>query len=276
MMRSFATDLKIGFLALLVTLATAIVVLFLWYRDYQVSKNFLFEAQKVSSTLPILAVTEGQLSKWTDEIRKNETVKGEMEEHFIEQINKIRKGEYKADQFNQHLLSCKKFCSVLLDKIFASDTREISKIPHEIVFFGLDKDALTARYQKKVQEFMKRNQSQTIVLVGRASYIGGAGYNKELSGRRVKRVKEVFRRYGLSEEQLKPFWLGFEAPQLTRELADLYNIDPEEYKEDLFNLNQSVVMYTYTPGQYFPGVVNTMRDHIQQKTPSLIKAKQKG
>jgi hypothetical protein len=56
-MRSFATDLKIGFLALLVTLATAIVVLFLWYRDYQVSKNFLFEAQKISSTLPILAVT---------------------------------------------------------------------------------------------------------------------------------------------------------------------------------------------------------------------------
>jgi outer membrane protein OmpA-like peptidoglycan-associated protein len=275
-MRSFATDVKIGFLALLVTLVTAIVVLFLWYRDYQVSKSFLFEAQKISSTLPILAVTEGQLSKWTDEIRKNETVKGEMEEHLLEQINKIRKGEYTPDKFNHHLLSCKKFCGSLLDKIFASDTREISKIPHEVVFFGLDKDSLTARYQKKVQDFVKKNQSQTIVLVGRASYIGGAGYNKELSGRRVKRVREVFRKYGLSEEQLKPFWLGFEAPQLTRELADLYNIDPEEYNEDLFNLNQSVVMYTYASGEYFPGVIGAMRDQIQQKKPSLTKAKEKG
>jgi len=275
-MRSFATDLKIGFLALLVTLATAVVVLFLWYRDYQVSKNFLFEAQKVSSTLPILAVTEGQLSKWTDEIRKNETVKGEMEQHFLEQINKIRKGEYTADQFNKHLVSCKKFCGVLLDKIFASDTREISKIPHDVVFFGLDQHLLTSRYRKKVQEFIKKNQSKTIVLVGRASYIGGAGYNKELSGRRVKAVKEIFRRYGLSEEQVKPYWLGFEAPQLTRELADLYNINPEEYQEDLFNLNQSVVMYTYTPGEYFPGVVSDMRDRLQQKQPSTAKAKEKG
>jgi outer membrane protein OmpA-like peptidoglycan-associated protein len=275
-MRSFATDLKIGFLALLVTLATAVIVLFLWYRDYQVSKSFLFEAQKISSNLPILAVTEGQLSKWTDEIRKNETVKGEMEEHLLEQINKIRKGEYTADKFNQHLVSCNKFCGSLLEKIFASNTREVSKIPHEVVFFGLDKDSLTSRYQKKVQEFLKKNQSQTIVLVGRASYIGGAGYNKELSGRRVKRVKEVFRKYGLSEEQLKPFWLGFEAPQLNRELADLYNIDPEDYNEDLFNLNQSVVMYTYTPGEYFPGVVSAMRDRIQQKKPSLTKAREKG
>jgi outer membrane protein OmpA-like peptidoglycan-associated protein len=275
-MRSFATDLKIGFLALLVTLATAVIVLFLWYRDYQVSKSFLFEAQKISSNLPILAVTEGQLSKWTDEIRKNETVKGEMEEHLLEQINKIRKGEYTADKFNQHLVSCNKFCGSLLEKIFASNTREVSKIPHEVVFFGLDKDSLTSRYQKKVQEFLKENQSQTIVLVGRASYIGGAGYNKELSGRRVKRVKEVFRKYGLSEEQLKPFWLGFEAPQLNRELADLYNINPEEYNEDLFNLNQSVVVYTYTPAEYFPGVVSAMRDRIQQKNPSLPKAKEKG
>jgi outer membrane protein OmpA-like peptidoglycan-associated protein len=275
-MRSFATDLKIGFLALLVTLATAVVVLFLWYRDYQVSKNFLFEAQKISSTLPILAVTEGQLSKWTDEIRKNETVKGEMEQHFLEQINKIRKGEYNADQFNQHLLSCKKFCGVLLDKIFASNTREVSKIPHDMIFFALDKDEVTPRYHRRVQDFAKRNQNQTVVLVGRASYIGGAGYNKELSGRRVKSVKGVFRKYGLSEEQLKTFWLGFEAPQLTRELADLYNIDPEEYKEDLFNLNQSVVMYTYTPGEYFPGVLSSMRDQTQQKKPLPAKTKRKG
>src|SRR5687768_14233726 len=109
-MRSLATDLRIGLVAICVTLATALVVFLIWYQDSQISKQFLQEAQKISTTLPVLAVTEGQMTQWTEEMRKNETVKGEMDEHLVEQINKIRKGEYTVDQFNQHLLTCKKFC----------------------------------------------------------------------------------------------------------------------------------------------------------------------
>src|SRR5207247_10642816 len=102
-MRSFATELKIGFLALLVTVATAIVILFLWHQNHDVSKQFLNEAQKISATLPILGVTEGQVAEWTEEVRKNETVKEEMNKNLTDKINKIRKGKKTVEEFNQHL-----------------------------------------------------------------------------------------------------------------------------------------------------------------------------
>lgn len=267
-MRSISADLKVGFAALMVTFAVAFVMMYLWYQDYDISRTFLGEAHKVSAALPVLAVTEGQVARWTDEIRKNESFKGEMDAHLVEQINKIRLGEYTADQLNEHLVMCRRFCGLLLNKIFHANMLEVAKLPHEIVFFDLDKDYVTPRYRKELVDFAKKNNNQTIYLLGRASFIGGQGYNKELSGRRVRQVEAILRRSGLSEYQLKSSWLGYEAPQLTREIADTYGIDPKEYKEDLFALNQSVVLFTSAPGQYFPGVVNTMEKLVEEsKTP---------
>ncbi len=77
----------------------------------------------------------------------------------------------------------------------------------------------------------------------------------------------------MSEEQVKAFWCGFQAPQLTHEVADQYGIDPRKYDADLFKLNQSVVMFAYSPGQYFPGVVNTMEEHVRNKTLPATKGK---
>ena len=39
-------------------------------------------------------------------------------------------------------------------------------------------------------------------------------------------------------------------PSLTREIADSYEMNPQEYKEDLFQLNQSVVLFITPPGEY--------------------------
>jgi len=272
-MRSFATELKIGFLALLVTVATAVVILFLWHQNHDVSKQFLNEAQKISATLPILGVTEGQVAEWTEEVRKNETVKGEMDQHLTEQINKIRKGEYTVEGFNQHLLLCKKFCRVLIEKIFRANMEGISKMPHDAVFFDLDQDLVKTGYGQEVQNFARKNQKQNLFLMGRASRIGEQGYNNELSARRVKSVKAILKKSGMTEEQIKTFWLGFEAPQLTRELADLYGIDARKYDGDLFKLNQSVLLFASAPGQYFPGVVNTLQQQLTKKTPPIAKDK---
>ena len=264
-MRSFTSDLKIGFGALMVTFAVALVMIYITYEKYSLSRTFLSEAQRMSATLPVLAVTEGQVAQWTDELRKNEAFKGEMESHLVEQINNIRLGKYTADELNDHLVSCQRFCGQLLNKIFVANMTEVSKLPHEVVFFGLDKDQVSPRYQKELKEFGRKNNNQTLYLMGRASFIGGKGYNKELSGRRVRQVEHILRACGIAEHQIKASWLGFEAPQLTMEIANSYQIDPKEYKGDLFNLNQSVVLFTNTPGQYFPGVVNTMEKALERK-----------
>lgn len=267
-MRSFTSDLKIGFAALIVTFAVALVMVYVTYEKYSLSRTFLGEAQKMSATLPILAVTEGQVAQWTDELRKNEVFDGEMDAHLVEQINNIRLGKYTADELNEHLVSCQRFCGQLLNKIFVANMTEVAKLPHEVVFFDLDRYQVIPRYQKELTEFAKKNNNQTVYLMGRASFIGGKGYNKELSGRRVRQVEKILRSCGLSEYQIKASWLGYEAPQLTMEIANSYQIDPREYNSDLFSLNQSVVLFTSTPGQYFPGVINTMEKALEEKEGS--------
>jgi len=264
-MRSFTSDLKIGFAALMVTFAVALVMIYITYEKYSLSRTFLGEAQRMTAALPVLAVTEGQVAQWTDELRKNEVFSGEMDSHLVEQINNIRLGKYTADELNEHLVGCQRFCGQLLNKIFVANMTEVAKLPHEVVFFDLDRDQVTPRYQKELKEFAKTNNNQTMYLMGRASFIGGKGYNKELSGRRVRQVEKILRSCGLSEHQIKASWLGYDAPQLTSEIAASYQIDPKEYKGDLFSLNQSVVLFTNTPGQYFPGVVNTMEKALEEK-----------
>ncbi|MGH9428087.1 MAG: OmpA family protein [Terriglobia bacterium] len=264
-MRSIASDLKIGFAALMLTFAVALVMAYVTYEKYSLSRTFLGEAQKMSATLPVLAVTEGQVAQWTEELRKNEVFKGEMDVHLVEQINNIRLGKYTADELNEHLVSCQRFCGQLLNRIFVANMSEVAKLPHEVVFFDLDRDQVAPRYQKELKEFARKNNNQTLYLMGRASFIGSKGYNKELSGRRVRQVEKILRNAGLSEHQIKASWLGYEAPQLTKEIADSYQIDPNEFKSDLFCLNQSVVLFTNIPGQYFPGVVNTMEKTLEEK-----------
>jgi outer membrane protein OmpA-like peptidoglycan-associated protein len=268
MRRGITSDLKIGFAAIVVTFAVALVMIYVTYEKYSLSRTFLGEAQRMSATLPVLAVTEGQVAQWTEELRKNEVFKGEMESHLAEQINNIRLGKYTADELNEHLVSCQRFCGQLLNRIFIANMTEVAKLPHEVVFFDLDRDQVAPRYQREVKDFAKKNNNQTLYLMGRASLIGGSGYNKELSGRRVRQIEKILRSCGLAEHQIKASWLGYEAPQLTQEIADSYHIDPKEYKGDLFSLNQSVVMFTNSPGQYFPGVVNTMEKALDEKTGS--------
>jgi hypothetical protein len=84
----------------------------------------------------------------------------------------------------------------------------------------------------------------------------------------VRQVEKILRSSGLQEHQIKASWLGYEAPQLTMEIAKSYQIDPKEFKSDLFSLNQSVVLFTNTPGDYFPGVVNTMEKALDEKKGS--------
>ena len=68
------------------------------------------------ATLPVLGVTEGQVARWTEELRKNgKCTKGRWTAHLAEQINNIRLSKYTADELNEHLVSCQRFCSKFLN-----------------------------------------------------------------------------------------------------------------------------------------------------------------
>ena len=149
----------------MVTFAVALVMIYITYEKYSLSRTFLGEAQKMSATLPVLAVTEGQVAEWTEELRKNEVFKGEMEAHLVEQINNIRLGKYTADQLNEHLVGCQRFCGQLLHKIFVANMIEVAKLPHEVVFFDLDRDQVIPRYQGP-EKVCEEEQQSDVVLDG--------------------------------------------------------------------------------------------------------------
>jgi outer membrane protein OmpA-like peptidoglycan-associated protein len=274
-MRETKTELKVGIVALLVTIASAGAVTVFWYQDHQVSREFVREVQRNSAALQGIPVTEGQVAKWTDEIRKTETVKGEMEQHFLEQIRKVRSHEYSEEEFNRHLMNCKRLCGQLVEKMIAASAEEIVKEPHDVAFFDLNQDVAGPKFQQRATDFARKNKNRNIFIIGRASLIGGADYNKELSARRVKNVKAILRKAGINEEQIKTLWIGFEAPQLTRAQADLYRIDPREYKEDLFQLNQSVLYFTYSGEPYFPTFLSRTEEKVQKGIPQREKGSTK-
>jgi outer membrane protein OmpA-like peptidoglycan-associated protein len=266
-MKETGTELKVGIVALLLTIASAGAVTVFWYQDHQVSREFVREVQRNSAALQRIPVTEGQVAKWTEEIRKNETVKGELEQHFLEQIRKVRSHEYSEEEFNRHLMSCKRLCGQLVEKMIAASADEIVKEPHDVAFFDLNQDVVSAKYQQRARDFARKNKDRNIFMIGRASLIGGADYNTELSARRVKSVRAILRKAGIKEEQIRTLWIGFEAPQLTRALADLYRIDPREYKEDLFQLNQSVLFFTYSGEPYFSTVLRRTEEKVPKGIP---------
>ena len=272
-MRPLSTDRKIAVFAVVCTCFAASVLLYTWYQDHSLSWQYIGEAQRISNALPILTVTEGRVAQLTKEMRQNESYKGELEAHLAEQINKIRLGEYTADQLNDHIASCRRFCALLLGEIFNANMHEIAKLPHEVIFFNKGDDQVGPMYRQRLQEFGKKYGNRSLYLMGRAAFTDGDKDNKMLAERRVKQVESVLRRQGFSEWQLKSTWLGYETPQLTREIADSYEINPQEYKQNLFNLNQSVVLFITPPGQYFPGVVDAMANEIDKENPTAVPAK---
>jgi outer membrane protein OmpA-like peptidoglycan-associated protein len=81
-----------------------------------------------------------------------------------------------------------------------------------VVFFDLDRDQVIPRYQKGLKEFAKKNNNQTLYLMGRASFIGGKGYNKELSGRRVRQVEKICSVADCRHTRLRPRGLVTKRP----------------------------------------------------------------
>jgi outer membrane protein OmpA-like peptidoglycan-associated protein len=87
--------------------------------------------------------------------------------------------------------------------------------------------------------------NRRILLIGRASRGGAHGYNMVLSERRVRAVRAELVRWGVAPERIKTFWLGWEQPYLTPEVAKLYRVPTYLFDNDEVKLNQSVELVLY-------------------------------
>ncbi|MFQ5883034.1 MAG: OmpA family protein [Candidatus Methylomirabilales bacterium] len=122
-----------------------------------------------------------------------------------------------------------KVCPVILGSMITAHIEHVSGLPHDIVLFDFDSYVLRPEGERFLEELAAelargRYRGKQVVLVGRASRIGGKIYNRKLSKRRADMVKEKLVQLGVAPDDIRIIWLGWEPPQLTREILGKYKL----------------------------------------------------
>ena len=150
-----------------------------------------------------------------------------------------------------HVANCKDFCLIAGRDLLACHVQAVAALPHALVFFGRDSDRIDPGSGSAVLDDFARRLSeaagQRVLLVGRASRVGPAGpaYNRQLSQRRTQAVAAALGARGVPADRIQLQSIGYEEPQITQEIADLYGIGAEFQRLGEAAINQSVVMVLY-------------------------------
>ncbi|MFQ5848946.1 MAG: OmpA family protein [Candidatus Methylomirabilales bacterium] len=151
-------------------------------------------------------------------------------------------------------------CPVIVGTMITSHIEHVSHLPHDIVLFDFDSDALRPEGERLLAKLAAdvvtgRYHGKKVVLVGRASRIGGKVYNHDLSRRRADVVREALIRMGVAPSDITIIWLGWEPPQLTRTILEKYHLgpvplNPNKYGRPatpggLYAVNQSTMVILY-------------------------------
>jgi len=149
-----------------------------------------------------------------------------------------------------HIAVCEKVCHAAFSAVTARHVAKVSQLVHNVIFFTTGSSQLDSASRRDVRHVVdllsnRLYSGQRILLIGRASRLGAHGYNMALSERRVHAVRDELLRWGVEPERIKTFWLGWEPPDLTRHIAQLYRIPGYLFDDDEVKLNQSVEMVLY-------------------------------
>jgi len=143
------------------------------------------------------------------------------------------------------IAECRAFCGPLVAHLIQCHTLAVSQRTHGVVLFPLDSDRVDPRYDKgvlkQIDQQLESNPERHVLLIGRASFVGDLLYNRRLSAKRALAVRDRLLVQGVRPEQVETLWLGWEPPQITPDIAQLYGLDALYRKEGAQHLNQSVV-----------------------------------
>lgn len=165
--------------------------------------------------------------------------------HLTQEAERLARGEVTLAQWYQHVAACTDFCSKVVSGLLYEHVQQVQRQPHGLLLFGNDDDALDAQDREQLWRFLaSQPEDARLLLIGRASRSGNRFYNRGLSQRRVEAVQQELLSQGVTAGRIHGFWLGYEPPQLTRRIADLYDLEPAL---DEGQLNQSVLVVAYSP-----------------------------
>lgn len=186
---------------------------------------------------------------------------GPMRQQILDQHEAMEKqmqeSKLSKESWYEHVAACEQVCSPAFHALVSRHFARVAESPHTLVFFGVGKSDLVAQEQDSVRrvaaELASANKAGSrVLLVGRGSRTGSHDFNMSLSERRVRAVQEALAASGVAPERMESFWLGWEQPYLTDEIASNLQIPTSAFQSDEKKLNQSVMLVLYSPSS--PGL----------------------
>lgn len=204
-----------------------------------------------SSGNPLLSDTERMavISQALRTIQDPEIREGHLKDHQTLFAGMKAKGLDK-ELWYQHIATCRDVCLPAFSSLVKAHQEKVTQLVHQAVFFGLGKSDLNSVGRRDLLNISNVTASppfagKQILLIARASKVGAHEPNMALSERRVRAVQEELVRLGLSRDRIQPFWLGWEQPYLSKDVAAAYAIPEGLYGGDDIRLNQSVMVIVY-------------------------------
>ncbi|MFQ5664717.1 MAG: PEGA domain-containing protein, partial [Terriglobia bacterium] len=175
-------------------------------------------------------------------------------EEFLHHLRTYRtelaRGKTSKQAWYQHLHECEKVCRPVVTEVFKRHIEWLRRSGFAVIYFPLNQSGLTDKDRAAIREFvaehkLAQDRSRQVLLVGRASRIGGREYNLELSRKRVQSVRaELEEQLADGPQRLRRVYLGFEPPQISRSVAKFLSLDLSLSET---RRNQSVMLIVSEP-----------------------------
>lgn len=170
-------------------------------------------------------------------------------EHMKEHQDFISEYSMSYAEYLKEISECKEFCGPLIASLELCHIDAVARSYHGIVLFALNSSVVSSEQSATIVALanqLRANPNHKIMLIGRASTIGGnLLYNRLLSGRRALAVKDELMTNGISESLISTMWFGWEPPQISDDIADEYKWGRFYREVGQKRMNQSVVMALY-------------------------------
>ena len=170
--------------------------------------------------------------------------------HLQSYRQELAKGTTSKQAWYQHLHDCERVCRPVVMQVFQRHLEWLRRSGFAVVYFPINQHQLTAEDRAAIREFvhihnLAGDPSRQVLLVGRASRIGGQQYNLGLSRRRVDSVlAELAAQLPQGRQQVRTTHLGFEPPQISPGVAEFLRLDTSLSEQQL---NQSVMLIVSEP-----------------------------
>lgn len=161
-------------------------------------------------------------------------------EDWYAQINSAKQsiGKQSLDGWYQELAECGTVCAQVVVRLMAKHFEAISKLPHFFVTFRTGSDRIDVSYNGflgQIGTYLAKDPTLNIMVIGRASRTGDRAYNRELSRKRADSIKYKLLERNIDPKRIKIVYLGYEPPQITPNIVDLYQL-----RNPMVNLNHSI------------------------------------